>query len=90
MEFAISFPAETQPIRRDYQPASKLIASNAARPLAPFAPHQRIIAGWLNAADAERFSLSPPRPERARSRSRPNLPVVTPRSGPPLIKPNNA
>jgi hypothetical protein len=60
MEFAISFPAETQPIRRDYQPASKLIASNAARPLAPFAPHQRIIAGWLNAADAERFSLGPP------------------------------
>ena len=52
MEFAVSFPAEAQPIRRDYQPASKLIASNAARPLAPFAPHQRIIAGWLNAADA--------------------------------------
>jgi hypothetical protein len=41
-EFAISFPAEAQPIRSDYQPASKL-SRPIPRPLVRFAaPHSHL------------------------------------------------
>jgi hypothetical protein len=66
--------------------ASSHCCAHNTRALGPFAPHQRIIAERLNAADAVEFSFGPLL-KRARSRS-PPTPHVTQRSGPPFIHPN--
>ena len=80
---------------RSYRRSRTANVSDRLRPLARFAGrprssfHQSIIAAAVTQADADAFS-SGPLLKRARSRSPPTLPVVTPRSGPPSFHPTRA